>query len=114
MNQRTAITPVWGAWPAGEGQVRFALWAPAAKNVDVVFDTGARSALQAGQDGFFSAVIDCAPGARYRYSIDGGEPVPDPASRWQPEAYTAPVRYSQPMAMPGKTPGGRGGRGTKR
>lgn len=52
MNQRTAITPVWGAWPAGEGQVRFALWAPAAKNVDVVFDTGARSALQAGQDGF--------------------------------------------------------------
>ncbi|WP_372392165.1 malto-oligosyltrehalose trehalohydrolase [Xanthomonas sp. NCPPB 3582] len=85
MNERDATTPAWGAWPAGEGQVRFALWAPEASRVEVVFADGARAALQAGADGFFSAVLACAAGARYRYSIDGGEPVPDPASRWQPD-----------------------------
>ncbi len=109
MNQRNAITPAWGAWPAGEGQVRFALWAPAAKSVDVVFDNGARSALQAGQDGFFSALIGCAADARYRYSVDGGAR-PRAGS---PKACTAPARYSQPTAMPGNTPSGRGGRGTR-
>ncbi|CAE6701450.1 malto-oligosyltrehalose trehalohydrolase [Xanthomonas arboricola] len=90
MNERNDTTPAWGAWPAGEGQVRFALWAPDAKSVEVVFDDGARVALQAAQDGFFSAVIACAADARYRYSVDGGEPVPDPASRWQPEGVHGP------------------------
>ncbi|MBD4965952.1 malto-oligosyltrehalose trehalohydrolase, partial [Xanthomonas citri pv. citri] len=75
MNERNDTTPAWGAWPAGEGQVRFALWAPDARSVEVVFDDGARIALQAAQDGFFSAVIECAADARYRYSVDGGEPV---------------------------------------
>ncbi|KHM90565.1 hypothetical protein OR60_21660, partial [Xanthomonas vesicatoria] len=77
MNQRNDIIPAWGAWPAGEGQVRFALWAPNATSVEVVFDDGTRSALQAGQDGFFTAALSCARTARYRYSVDGGEPVPD-------------------------------------
>lgn len=52
MNERNDTLPAWGAWPAGEGQVRFALWAPDAKGVDVVFDDGVRRALHAGQDGF--------------------------------------------------------------
>ncbi|WP_311239548.1 MULTISPECIES: malto-oligosyltrehalose trehalohydrolase [unclassified Xanthomonas] len=90
MNQRNDIIPAWGAWPAGEGQVRFALWAPDATRVEVVFDDGTRSALQAGQDGFFTATLACAATARYRYSVDGGEPVPDPASRWQPDGVHGP------------------------
>ncbi|KLD70734.1 malto-oligosyltrehalose trehalohydrolase [Xanthomonas pisi] len=90
MNQRNDIIPAWGAWPAGEGQVRFALWAPDATRVEVVLDDGTRSALQAGQDGFFAATLACATTARYRYSIDGGEPVPDPASRWQPDGVHGP------------------------
>ncbi|MDX6083384.1 malto-oligosyltrehalose trehalohydrolase [Xanthomonas campestris pv. incanae] len=85
MIERNVTTPAWGAWPAGDGQVRFALWAPDAHTVEVIFDSGERAALQRQDDGFFSGVAACALDARYRYRVDGQTPVPDPASRWQPD-----------------------------
>ncbi|MEA9797564.1 malto-oligosyltrehalose trehalohydrolase [Xanthomonas campestris pv. raphani] len=85
MIERNVTTPAWGAWPAGDGQVRFALWAPEAHTVEVIFDSGERAALQRQDDGFFSGVVACALDARYRYRVDGQTPVPDPASRWQPD-----------------------------
>lgn len=85
MIERNVTTPAWGAWPAGDGQVRFALWAPDAHTVEVIFDSGERAALQRQDDGFFSGVVACALEARYRYRVDGQTPVPDPASRWQPD-----------------------------
>ncbi|KWV14480.1 hypothetical protein ATB54_11850, partial [Xanthomonas translucens] len=74
-----------GAWPTANGEVAFALWAPDAQRVELVFDDGRRQPLAAAADGYFAATIACAAGTRYRYAIDGGEPVPDPASRWQPD-----------------------------
>ncbi|MBN6150984.1 malto-oligosyltrehalose trehalohydrolase [Xanthomonas sp. AmX2] len=74
-----------GAWPSDDGQVTFALWAPDAARVELVFDDGARHALPATGDGYFAQTLACAPGTRYRYAIDGGHPLPDPASRWQPD-----------------------------
>ncbi|KIQ26581.1 malto-oligosyltrehalose trehalohydrolase [Xanthomonas campestris] len=85
MIERNVTTPAWGAWPAGDGQVRFALWAPDAHTVEVIFDSGERAALQRQDDGFFSGVVACALDSRYRYRVDGQTPVPDPASRWQPD-----------------------------
>ncbi|MFA1753643.1 malto-oligosyltrehalose trehalohydrolase [Xanthomonas campestris] len=85
MIERNVTTPAWGAWPAGDGQVHFALWAPDAHTVEVIFDSGERAALQRQDDGFFSGVAACALDARYRYRVDGQTPVPDPASRWQPD-----------------------------
>ncbi|MEB1549231.1 malto-oligosyltrehalose trehalohydrolase [Xanthomonas campestris pv. campestris] len=85
MIERNVTTPAWGAWPAGDGQVRFALWAPDAHTVEVIFDSGERAALQRQDDGFFGGVVACALDARYRYRVDGQTPVPDPASRWQPD-----------------------------
>ncbi|RJU08936.1 malto-oligosyltrehalose trehalohydrolase [Xanthomonas campestris] len=85
MIERNVTTPAWGAWPAGDGQVRFALWAPDAHTVEVIFDSGERATLQRQDDGFFSGVVACALDARYRYRVDGQTPVPDPASRWQPD-----------------------------
>ncbi|MEA9761452.1 malto-oligosyltrehalose trehalohydrolase [Xanthomonas campestris pv. raphani] len=85
MIERNVTTPAWGAWSAGDGQVRFALWAPDAHTVEVIFDSGERAALQRQDDGFFSGVVACALDARYRYRVDGQTPVPDPASRWQPD-----------------------------
>ncbi|MFS8371872.1 malto-oligosyltrehalose trehalohydrolase [Xanthomonas campestris] len=85
MIERNVTTPAWGAWPAGDGQVSFALWAPDAHTVEVIFDSGERAALQRQDDGFFSGVAACALDARYRYRVDGQTPVPDPASRWQPD-----------------------------
>ena len=46
---------------------------------------GERAALRRQDDGFFSGVVACALDARYRYRVDGQTPVPDPASRWQPD-----------------------------
>lgn len=74
-----------GAWPMADGTVAFVLWAPDAASVELVFDDGSRQPLAAAADGYFAATLACAAGTRYRYAIDGGEPVPDPASRWQPD-----------------------------
>jgi maltooligosyltrehalose trehalohydrolase len=62
----------------------FSVWAPQAKRVELVFATR-RVALHPAGGGYWEA--DAAPlDARdgYRYSIDGGAPLPDPKSRWQP------------------------------
>jgi maltooligosyltrehalose trehalohydrolase len=66
------------------GETRFALWAPAAETVDLVLEDGVRP-MHREEDGAFALTTEAAPGTRYRYRLDGGEEVPDPASRYQPE-----------------------------
>jgi maltooligosyltrehalose trehalohydrolase len=72
-----------------DGRVRFRLWAPGAKRVSVCLGSGAaRAELQmaAEADGWFGLVTELATsGTRYRFRIDDGQEVPDPASRFQPE-----------------------------
>ncbi|MBM7061889.1 malto-oligosyltrehalose trehalohydrolase [Pseudomonas sp. UL073] len=72
-----------GALLQEDGTTRFALWAPDAAEVAVVFDDGARHALRGTADGWFQATLNCAVGLPYRYLIDGQLEVPDPASRAQ-------------------------------
>jgi len=36
------------------------------------------------------------PGTRYRFRLDGGRPLPDPASRWQPEGVHGPSAVVDP------------------
>ncbi len=64
--------------------VRFALWAPTAKGVDLVRD-GVRTAMPAIGQGWYKLLDPAAkPGQRYGYAIDGAaDLVPDPASRFQ-------------------------------
>ena len=60
------------------------LWAPGAKSVDLVL-TGRRVALQSAGGGQWRVdIAESELTAGYRYSIDGGAPLPDPRSRWQP------------------------------
>ncbi len=75
-----------GAVPTPDG-VHFRLWAPAARTVDVVFPSrGIRRRLQAEDEGYFSGLLtDTHPGDLYKFSLDGGEPWPDPTSRFQPQ-----------------------------
>jgi maltooligosyltrehalose trehalohydrolase len=62
----------------------FAVWAPAAKTVELV-TAERRFALQADADGYWRTQLDpSAARDGYKYSIDGGDPKPDPRSRWQP------------------------------
>ena len=68
------------------GGVRFRVWAPNARDsVAVVLDED-RLELEPEADGYWVGGADgLAAGTRYRYSLDGGEPRPDPAARFQPE-----------------------------
>ncbi|MHB1169882.1 MAG: malto-oligosyltrehalose trehalohydrolase [Longimicrobiales bacterium] len=65
--------------------VRFRVHATRARSVDLVLDdrTVALERIDASTFGVF--VPQLRAGARYRYSLDGGEPLPDPWSRWQPD-----------------------------
>ena len=67
----------------------FHVWAPNAKSVDVVLgerrvalgcDSGSRDSR-----GWWSANAgEAGPGTDYAFSLDGGKPLPDPRSPWQP------------------------------
>src|ERR1043166_6660103 len=73
-----------GAKSSSEGTI-FRVWAPNAKQVDVIVE-GKRAPfpLVTERDGYFSATnSDVRVGDRYKFSLDGGEPYPDPASRYQ-------------------------------
>lgn len=72
-----------------DGRVRFGLWAPAAQKVELCLQNLASAEwlpLRRNDDGWFEVVSDIAKaGTLYRYRIDGGQEVPDPASRFQPQ-----------------------------
>lgn len=63
---------------------RFGVWAPRARHVDLVLE-GERRAMQRIDAGSFALEIDAPEGTRYAYSLDGGDPLPDPGSRHQPD-----------------------------
>lgn len=78
-----------GAQVLDDGQVRFRLWAPAAREVDVCLEHKGKSTelpMSAAGDGWFALDTAAAgAGSRYRYRVDGGMKVPDPASRFNPD-----------------------------
>ena len=77
-----------GAEIWADGGVRFRLWAPDAERVTVLLDgiPLVKVPMSANGDGFFEVLVpEAAAGSRYRYLIDGGLAVPDPASRFQPD-----------------------------
>jgi maltooligosyltrehalose trehalohydrolase len=89
MPQRRRHRMPFGAEIDERGGTRFRLWAPAARAVELVVETQAeRPALPMDEmgDGWFELrVAGIGAGARYRFGIDGGPRVPDPASRAQPD-----------------------------
>ncbi len=89
----------WGAVPDAVGTF-FRLWAPDARAVEVVLEDPARRVpLVAGPDGHHAAhVAGVRPGALYRFAADGGPPLPDPASRFQPAGVHGPSEVVDPGA----------------
>ncbi|MEX0893975.1 MAG: malto-oligosyltrehalose trehalohydrolase [Gemmatimonadota bacterium] len=82
-----------GARPLPGGGASFRVWAPHAERVEVVLlsDDARHVPLAPLPRGYHAAVVDgVAEGTRYRFRLDGGEPLPDPASRWQPEGVHGP------------------------
>jgi maltooligosyltrehalose trehalohydrolase len=89
-----------GAQPDAAG-TRFRVWAANAQRVEVVLSTDGRPAavhtLAPDGDGYFAAfVAGVRPGAHYMYRLDGGDPRPDPASRYQPTGVHGPSQVIDP------------------
>lgn len=59
------------------------VWAPDAESVEIIVD-GERSLMRDDGRGWWTAER-LAPGTRYAFSVDGGEPRPDPRSLLQPD-----------------------------
>ena len=63
----------------------FKVWAPLAASVELVLRSG-RHAMHRGPDEVWRLELgDDLAREGYLYSVDGGEAVPDPRSRWQPD-----------------------------
>lgn len=82
-----------GAVPDASG-THFCVWAPDTRQVELVVpspDGPRRYPLMPEADGYFAGhIAGLGPGTRYSYSLDGGDPRPDPASRSQPEGVHGP------------------------
>jgi maltooligosyltrehalose trehalohydrolase len=76
-----------GAEVLPDRRVRFQLWAPSQERVALVLEDEQRILPMARlEGGFFGLTTDAARvGSRYRYQLEDGSRVPDPASRYQPE-----------------------------
>ena len=81
--------------------IRFSLTAPKARQVELVIETPWRETISMRAEGgarFTALVPDLPNGARYWYRVDGGDPRPDPASRFQPEGPHGPSEVVEPNA----------------
>lgn len=89
-----------GAHCTGEG-VFYRVWAPG-HSVQVVIQPVAggkiRSLKLTPETAGFSSGADAhgAPGDRYSYQLDNGQPLPCPASRWQPDGVHGPSLVVDP------------------
>ena len=91
-----------GAEVCDDGSVRFRLWAPSAHSVDLVMEGTAASLapLAKVDSGWFELITrDAPPGTNYRFQIDGGLSVPDPASRFQARDVSGPSQVVDPRTF---------------
>lgn len=95
---------------SGADGVRYRVWAPANRTVEVCLEpAGARTIpLIPVGEGFHEALDPAGrPGDRYRFRLDGGPLTPDPASRSQPEGVFGPSEVVAPQAYPWRATGWR-------
>ncbi|MFE1602806.1 malto-oligosyltrehalose trehalohydrolase [Methylobacterium sp. ID0610] len=96
---RRAHSMPFGAQVEPEG-VRFALWAPTARDVALVLDGTEHPMPEAGEGWRRLTRAEARPGSRYGFRIDGNLVVPDPASRFQPEDVSGLSEVIDPSAFP--------------
>lgn len=81
---------------------RFDVWAPASARVEVLIgEPPVPHLLEPRAEGYFSGEIaEIRSEERYRFRLDGGDPLPDPCSRFQPEGVHGPSEVIDPAAFP--------------
>src|SRR5687768_4683236 len=97
--ERPLRTPRFGAWLDDDG-THFRIWAPSTSRVSLLIDDRPPQAMARDSRGVHAADVPALlPGSRYRYSLDGNTPVPDPASRWQPDGVHGASAIDDPRAF---------------
>jgi maltooligosyltrehalose trehalohydrolase len=92
-----------------DGGVRFRVWAPRCRRVEVVVDSRRPIEMARGADDVFEAFLPgLGAGARYQYRLDGARHRPDPVSRWQPDGVHGPSAVVDPADFPWTDQGFRG------
>ncbi|QQR38704.1 malto-oligosyltrehalose trehalohydrolase [Devosia rhizoryzae] len=81
--------------------VRFRLWAPYSKFVALkIYELDLVVPMQKLARGWYEVEVDAArAGMRYRFVLDDGSEVPDPATRFQPEDVDGPSEVIDPLAF---------------
>ncbi len=88
-----------GAVPLPDGGARFRLWAPNARQVDLCLGAMVPLPMRSLAGGWHECIVaDACAGARYRFRIDGGLQVPDPASRFNADDVHGPSVLVDPCA----------------
>jgi maltooligosyltrehalose trehalohydrolase len=95
---RQVLRRPFGAVPLAERVVEFGVWAPSVSRVEVRTG-GADHALEPRGDGSFAGVVPALAGDDYLYVLDGGDALPDPCSRSQPEGVRGPSRVLDTSAF---------------
>ena len=98
------LTPDVGVIPIDDSTALWRVWASKAKRVELVLDPAGR-AERVAMSRRAAAILPArtrSPGIgdRYGSSLDGGPPLPDPASRWQPDGVDAPSAVYFPECFP--------------
>jgi len=95
-----------GACLLPDGRIRFRLWAPAVRQVELILENNTGKeislAMQSLADGWFQLETSpqlAAPGTLYHYRLDGGLIVPDPASRANPQDVHGPSQIVDAAAF---------------
>lgn len=77
------------------------VWAPSAERVELDLPGRAeRHAMVPDGGGWWSAPAALPHGTDYAFAVDGGDPRPDPRSRWQPAGVHGPSRTFDTSAHP--------------
>jgi maltooligosyltrehalose trehalohydrolase len=97
-----------GAALLATDRTRLRLWAPACRQVEVEIEGQRALPMQRDAEGWFEAEANCGAGTRYRYRLDGGLAVPDPASRAQGPDVHDPSIVVDPRAYRWRHPEWRG------
>jgi maltooligosyltrehalose trehalohydrolase len=96
------------------GGVHFRVWAPHARRVEVALHASPDAvpsfhALDSETAGYWGGpVAEARAGMRYRYHLDGGPGLPDPASRFQPDGARGPSEIIDPGAFEWRDSGWQG------
>ncbi|MHB1708323.1 MAG: malto-oligosyltrehalose trehalohydrolase [Thermoplasmataceae archaeon] len=78
-------------------EIELTLWAPLVSEAWVLFpESGSKVKMTREESGFHIARVDAKEGSLYRFSLDNGKIIADPASRFQPQGVTGPSMFLNP------------------